>query len=204
MTGAIQGTLQVAGSIDGDGFANTFAYTGSSKPKVSVTMPACLQGTLTTRTNNTQGIITVANAFGGTEVLGLYWVVAGVAYFAYSVAITSHDATTIHFTVGAGDVLPTDTPPTTIYVAVAQAVSGLSIPGASLQQITIRSTGIGGYNLLATATSKLTGLVTAALTFGWPLVQTPASPMFTGTVDNLQFMGFTLAPSTMTLTVLLT
>lgn len=69
------------------------------------TIPAAISGTLTTRTSDTAGVITVASHSVTTaDKIGIFWTTGQRHY----VTVDSTTSTTITFSVGAGDNLPAD------------------------------------------------------------------------------------------------
>lgn len=70
-----------------------------------IAIPAGKAGSLTTRTNNTEGVITCSDhGFEEADALAIFW--AGGSR--YNVTISTHNTGTLTFTGGAGDNLPTE------------------------------------------------------------------------------------------------
>jgi hypothetical protein len=118
-------TVAYARSVSGGGvsIARTVNRTADGSANVSITLPAATAGTLTTRTDNDTGIITVAShSFGDTDTVDVYW--SGGRR--YGVDITAHTGTTISIDVGSGDNLPIATTAVTI---VKQVPINIAIDG---------------------------------------------------------------------------
>lgn len=98
--------------------------TGDDLIDLQITLPAGKSGTLTTRTDDNTGIVTVASGHGitGSDTVDVYW----AAGRRYGVDVTATDATTISIDLGAGDNLPTAS---TAVVIVKQVVVNKAIDG---------------------------------------------------------------------------
>lgn len=117
--------------------------TGDDLIDLQVTLPAGKSGTLTTRTDDNTGIVTVASGHGITDsdTVDVYW----AAGRRYGVDVTATDATTISIDLGAGDNLPTAS---TAVVIVKQVVVNKAIDGDNVEIIGLlaelaASTGFG-------------------------------------------------------------
>jgi hypothetical protein len=117
--------------------------TGDDLIDLQVTLPAGKSGTLTTRTDDNTGIVTVASGHGitGSDTVDVYW----AAGRRYGVDVTATDATTISIDLGAGDNLPTAS---TAVVIVKQVVVNKAIDGDNVEIIGLlaelaASTGFG-------------------------------------------------------------
>ena len=98
--------------------------TGDDLIDLQVTLPAGKSGTLTTRTDDDTGIVTVASGHGitGSDTVDVYW--SGGRR--YGVDVTATAATTIDIDLGAGDNLPAAS---TAVVIVKQVVVNKAIDG---------------------------------------------------------------------------
>ena len=117
--------------------------TGDDLIDLQVTLPAGKSGTLTTRTDDNTGIVTVASGHGitGSDTVDVYW----AAGRRYGVDVTATDATTISIDLGAGDNLPAAS---TAVVIVKQVVVNKAIDGDAVEIIGLlaelaASTGFG-------------------------------------------------------------
>ena len=104
--------------------------TGDDLIDLQVTLPAGKSGTLTTRTDDNTGIVTVASGHGITasDTVDVYW----AAGRRYGVDVTATDATTISIDLGAGDNLPAAS---TAVVVVKQVVVNKAIDGDNVEII---------------------------------------------------------------------
>ena len=109
--------IQKSGSRQGDGLITR-----------EVALPAAKAGTLTTRTDNDTGIITVAPGHGilDSDTVAVFW----NGGRRYGVDVTAVTATTISIDLGAGDNLPVATTPVTI---VKQVAINVSIDGDAIK-----------------------------------------------------------------------
>lgn len=115
------GTLALTGSVAGVTINASVSRTETGQISHEVTLTAGLAGTLSTRTDNDTGILTVTAGHGivGTDVIDIYW----TGGRRYGAVVDSVTATTITFgtvTVGSGDNLPVVD--TAIVVAKQQTV----------------------------------------------------------------------------------
>ena len=98
--------------------------TGDDLIDLQVTLPAGKSGTLTTRTDDDTGVVTVASGHGitGSDTVDVYW--SGGRR--YGVDVTATAATTIDIDLGAGDNLPAAS---TAVVVVKQVIVNKAIDG---------------------------------------------------------------------------
>lgn len=110
---------------------------------VEVTLPAGKSGTLTTRTDDNTGVVTVASGHGITasDTVDVYWATGR----RYGVDVTATDATTISIDLGAGDNLPTQSTVVTIVkqVVVNKAIDGDNVAIIGFLAQLAASTGFG-------------------------------------------------------------
>lgn len=96
---------------------------GDAKIELEVALPAGTAGTLSTRTDDNTGVVTVAShSITISDTVDVYW--SGGRR--YGVDVTAQDATTISIDLGAGDNLPIAT---TAVVIVKQVAFNLSLDG---------------------------------------------------------------------------
>jgi hypothetical protein len=117
--------------------------TGDDLIDLQITLPAGKSGTLTTRTDDNTGIVTVASGHGitGSDTVDVYW----AAGRRYGVDVTATDATTISIDLGAGDNLPTASTAVVIckQVVVNKAIDGDAVEIIGLLAELAASTGFG-------------------------------------------------------------
>jgi hypothetical protein len=218
MAGNVYGTVQVlsairigsAASVAVTPAVSSLSMLGTDYPTSSITLPAAISGELTTRTNDTQGIVTKTDHGLTNETIALFWTDPddGTDKCAYDCEITSYDDDTITFTVGDGDVLPDGaigtTPGTTVKVAVAQYIDDLDIPGDStLLMLRIQSGNDGWCNLYSSSGTtqsyaQLETWVSPTSPYIWPVKQDEAIPLAAAVQYALCYNGATVA-STMTI-----
>ena len=104
--------------------------TGDDLIDLQVTLPAGKSGTLTTRTDDDTGVVTVASGHGITasDTVDVYW--SGGRR--YGVDVTATAATTIDIDLGSGDNLPAAS---TAVVVVKQVVVNKAIDGDNVEII---------------------------------------------------------------------
>lgn len=97
---------------------------------LEVTLPAGKSGTLTTRTDDDTGVVTVASGHGITasDTVDVYWATGR----RYGVDVTTAGATTLDIDLGSGDNLPAQS---TAVVIVKQVVVNKAIDGDNVEII---------------------------------------------------------------------
>lgn len=97
---------------------------------LEVTLPAGKSGTLTTRTDDNTGVVTVASGHGITasDTVDVYWATGR----RYGVDVTTAGATTLDIDLGSGDNLPAQS---TAVVVVKQVVVNKAIDGDNVEII---------------------------------------------------------------------
>jgi hypothetical protein len=83
--------------------SRSITRTGESKIEAEITLPVATAGTLTTRTDDNTGVITVtSHSITTSDTVDVYWSTGR----RYGVDVTAQDSTTISIDLGAGDNLP--------------------------------------------------------------------------------------------------
>ncbi len=120
---------------------------GDAKIELEVTLPAGKAGTLTTRTDDNTGVVTVSSGHGITtsDTVDVYW----DGGRRYGVDVTAQDSTTISIDLGAGDNLPTTS---TAVVIVKQVAFNLALDGdnAKIVGVSYEVAGGSGYGCRVT------------------------------------------------------
>jgi hypothetical protein len=100
-----QGKLTITGRIGGAPFNSTVTRNADGEIDHAISLPAAKTGTLSTRTNDTSGVVTLESDHGlaGSDVFDLYW----NGGMRYDVDVDSVDGNDVTFSGGDGDVLPT-------------------------------------------------------------------------------------------------
>jgi len=103
--------------------SRSLVRTGDSKLEAEISLPAGTAGTLTTRTDDNTGVITVtSHAITISDTVDVYWSTGR----RYGVDVTAQTSTTISVDLGAGDNLPSTS---TAVVIVKQVPFNLAIDG---------------------------------------------------------------------------
>lgn len=104
------GTIQQTVAVGGLSIQSTVNREAEGQIGQSVALPAAKSGTLSTRTNDTDGTLTLEADHGITdsEVINIFWMDAeGVYHCAYGATVGTVDGNDVPFTGASGDVLPT-------------------------------------------------------------------------------------------------
>ena len=121
-------------SVQGGGISVQQSVTrnGDLTVAAQVTLPAGLAGTLTTRTDNDTGVVTVASGHGITaaDTVDVYW--SGGRR--YGVDVTAVGGTTISIDIGSGDNLPSAS---TAVVICKQVAANVMIDGDNAKLVVV-------------------------------------------------------------------
>lgn len=127
-------TTSYAVSISGGGQAinKSITRSGDATVAISVSLPAGKSGTLTTRTDNDTGVVTVSSGHGITtsDTVDVYW--SGGRR--YGCDVTAQDSTTISIDLGSGDNLPSTS---TAIVVVKQVAANVFIDGDNCKLVAV-------------------------------------------------------------------
>jgi len=123
-------TINVQGG--GRSIIQPITRTGDSTPNIEIDLPAGIAGTLTTRTDNDTGVVTVASGHGITssDTVDVYW----NGGKRYGVDVTATGSTTISIDIGSGDNLPSTS---TEVVIVKQVVANIQIDGDNAKLVAV-------------------------------------------------------------------
>lgn len=205
-TGAHKAVIQIAATVDGDSDALNINILGANEVNASITAPTAMVGSLTTRTDDTHGIITITNpaahGLDGSEILGVFWTAAGVKYACYGCTITAHDTTTVTITAAGGDHLPTAA--TAVMVAVAQSVP-IAFTGSGLLflRLSAKAGAAGLANVYSsTPTLLLSSQIYQASPYIWPQAVGASAP-FSAAAATVVFYNGTQGATVMSLLALL-
>lgn len=151
-----------------------------------VALPAAEVGTLSTRTSDTAGTLTLGSGHGITTgaTIDIFWVdVNGVAKCAYNATVGTVAGTSVPFTGATGDVLPAEDYAIT---ADEQVVVDTDFDGDDVQMIAVQSNRKGRFDFQDSGSASLHQAKLAALEPWWWIVDTGASNPITGNpVDTL-------------------
>ncbi len=205
-TGTHSGSVQILSIIDDAKGLIDIPTTGSQKLNLVKAMPAAIEGLLSTRTNDTEGVFTsVAHGFDGSETFALFW----SGGYCYRCTVDSYDDDTVTFTAAAGDALPTagTGPASALKIAVAQQIEDTSIDGSLLQQLMIVSINITENGLCemfdSVPTSRLAEAFYDNSSYVWPQESGEAAP-FSQTITDIYFYNGTLTAGVINVYAILT
>jgi hypothetical protein len=127
-----QGTYGVSLQAGGVSIQSTAVRSGDGVIGIEASLPAAVAGTLTTRTDDDTGVVTVAShSILDTDTVDVYW----SGGMRKDVDVTGVTATTISINLGTGTNLPIATTPVTI---VKQVTINVSIDGDALEILGLR------------------------------------------------------------------
>ena len=97
--------LQVTATVDGESYAHSYTATGDTLIRISPSLAAAKTGTLTTRTDNNTGTLTMQSGHGITTgaKLDVYWDGGS----RYNMTVGTVSGTSVPIDLGGGDNLPT-------------------------------------------------------------------------------------------------
>lgn len=123
--------------------SQAYTRTGDDLIEVNVTLPAGVAGTLTTRTDNDTGILTVASGHGilDTDYVDVYWSTGKRT----TMDVTAVTSTTISIDLGAGDNLPSSSTAVVVVkrVIINKAVDGDNVSAIALSYECSSTAGLG-------------------------------------------------------------
>lgn len=145
-----------------------------------ITLPAAEAGTLSTRTTDTTGVLTITDtALEIGDVIDIYW----DGGMRYDVDVDNVVAAAVTFSGGAGDVLPTQDDPIT---AAEQVVIDTDFDGANLVAIGALCTQRGHLSFQESDATELSVELTASEPWFWVDAQEIANPLVGTVVGNIQ------------------
>jgi hypothetical protein len=131
-------SLNYSISVSGSGLSVQSSIVRSASASIGLieSLPAAKTGTLSTRTDNTDGELTMAAGHGITTaaVIDLYWTVGGVMGVRYGVVVGTVATNAVPISGGAGDNLPIATTPIT---AVLPTTANVLIDGDNTKLLAI-------------------------------------------------------------------
>jgi len=204
---ASQMTTTKSASFGSDSFVNNYADSGNTKTDLNVSVPAAKTGQLTTRTNNTDGVITMAagHGFVTADKIDIFWTVAGVAGSRRNVSTTvATNAVTI--TSGSGDNLPANL---TNLTACKPTVATLTGSGTNFQALAANNPSSGyGYVVFVDGSSADIAAATYRIATGKGVSVSTAggdsNPLGSSALGSVKFSHGDLAAVTMKASVLFT
>lgn len=178
--------VAVTASVLGRAFTTDWTVTGDSPAGSAPNVTPALAATLTTRTDNTSGTLTMGAGGHGITTgakLDVYWV--GGARRNVTVGTVSGNS--IPISSGTGDNLPAAT--TALTVKVPQVEGELNIAGANVTFIAFRATSYRGQFSIQTSggTEILGGVVPAGESYIWSLDSGLTNPVTGSTIAKFAF-----------------
>lgn len=130
---AANSQIKINAAIAGVNIAGTLAQSAGAQESVNESIAAAKTGQLTTRTNNSDGTLTMSGGHGITDadVLDLYW--SGGRR--YNVVVGTVATNSVPISGGSGDNLPTNL---TNITAQVQNVLNVDFPGDDIVQLALR------------------------------------------------------------------
>ncbi len=130
-------------SVDGVMVQERATQSCDSVKGCSVALSAAIAGTLSTRTDNDTGVVTVAAGHGITaaDTVIVTWVDTGVRYYRYNVDVTATGSTTISIDAGAGTNLPLATAAVTIVIQRTEDCNLGSVQFTDLKALLFKGSG---------------------------------------------------------------
>ena len=130
-------TINLSGSAAGKSFSGPIRRDGTGETNVEATLAAGTAGTLTTRTDNTTGTVTLPAGHGLTNgTYDVYWTVAPAGVHRGMTAVITSNSMAL--TLGAGDNLPAAASPV---VVCKQTILDFDSDNASLAMVVIMQQG---------------------------------------------------------------
>lgn len=127
------GAVAMGGIVGGRSFNGSIARSGTGRASEETTLAAGVPGTLTTRTDNDTGVVTVAShSITTANKVGVFW--AGGSRRGMTVTATT--GTTITIDVGSGTNLPIAT---TVVVICAETVLDINFAGDTTYQAIVQA-----------------------------------------------------------------
>ena len=123
--------ISISGNIAGVNFRDALTSAGANVAGSQQTVAAAKAGTLSTRTNNTDGTLTMGASHGITTgaIIDLYWLVSGTTYaYRHGVVVGTVSGTSVPISGGTGTNLPAQA---SAIMAMVHVVIPCEIPNAS-------------------------------------------------------------------------
>lgn len=145
--------LSISGSIAGINFRGAWQSDGENVAGAQLSIAAAKTGTLSTRTDNDTGTLTMSSGHGITTgaTFDLYWVSGGVTYHQHTVTAGTVSGNSVPFDLGTGTNLPVQG---TAIFAMVQNVIPCEIPDVSdlnNDALLVVQSDIGGLLIFRTA-----------------------------------------------------
>lgn len=173
-------SLTFSGDIGGIGMNSSFSRTATGQISHDVALDPAIAGTLTTRTSDTAGVVTLQPGHGiiVSNVIDIYWT-DSCRYNANVTAVNGNDVT---FSAGAGDILPAQG---TAITATKQKTIDTDFVGNLLVTIGAVCAALAHLSFYEAATLKLAVDLTANELWFWVNNSTAANPLAAANVTHI-------------------
>ena len=165
---SVRTTIQKTFSMGGVSFAETITKTADAFLAQEVSVPAAQESALSTRTNNTDGTLTMDSS-GHSITTGsrvdLYWTVAGVSGERLGATVGTVSGASVPFTGGSGDNLPAQA---SVIMAALPEVLDIIVDGDNVAAILLASAKRGQIVFTSSGvTEQFAKTLGAATSFAW-------------------------------------
>jgi len=181
-------TINITGSVGGLTMQGVVSRTAEGQISHEVSLPAADAGELTTRTNDTDGELTMDDANHGIstgDVIDIFWTDgSGNLKCAYGATVGTVSGQSVPFTGASGDALPTVNTDVTADVVVEV---NTDFDGDDVEEIMVLSTRQGHFDFLdSTPASLHEALLEANQPWFWFSAMGYANPLTGNPVDKLR------------------
>lgn len=200
------GNFSISANIEGHSYAQitTVNSDNLAMSEKSVSGGAAPSGTLTTRTTNVAGTLTMASGSHGITTaarLDIYWD-AGTGMgsgCAYGATVGTVSGTSVPFTVANGDILPAAT---TAVIAKVPEVESIVVTGSNVTGIGISSAFAGTVVVAAGATNALPQRFTTAGAYNWNSTTGGTNPLSGASITQIFMSHASTSAATMSASLL--
>lgn len=171
-------TIQIQTSIlaGGSSYGSLETFTDESLLRLDATLTKGQAGTLSTRTDDDEGTVTLGAAHGITtgQHVDIYWTVSGVDYIARDVTVGTVSETSVPITTGGTPVLPAQA---TAVIVSPISINTFAVSYADVDVIFARMTGAGSMDMRTDAASVLELTLAENTLWYWSTTQGSVNPL---------------------------
>ena len=195
------GNYQISANIEGHSYAQTVTITSDNAivSEKSVAAGAAPSGTLTTRTTDVAGTLTMASGSHGITTsarLDIYWD-AGTGMgsgCAYGATVGTVSGTSVPFTVANGDVLPIAT---TAIVAKVPETESVVVTGSNVTGIGVSTAFAGTVIVAAGATNTMVKRFATSGAYNWNATTGGTNPLSGASITQVWMSHASTSAATM-------
>jgi len=195
------GNYQISANIEGHSYAQTVTVTSDNAviSEKNVSGGAAPSGTLTTRTDNVTGTLTMASGSHGITTssrLDIYWD-AGTGMgsgCAYGATVGTVSGTSVPFATANGDILPAAT---TAIIAKVPETESVVVTGNNVTGIGVSTTYAGTIIVAAGATNTMVKRFTTAGAYNWNSTTGGTNPLAGASITQIWMSHASTAASSM-------